>query len=418
MPYGGNARIELHGLSKVLEQRLIPITAEMNSHPLRVNKETWLTNTAAAAESAHCLIEYCRQLSGDNLFRPHSPKDCGRVLFTEKGITPTKVSKKSGVPSTEKSILTELANAGNTLAEAIIVARSAITQYSQLKAWGKYADAGQVQCVWNSMGQPHGRYSSESPNLTNRIPPIRETIEPPPNYSFLSLDLNQAELVSWASLSGDSAFSKLFRNGADIHLATAIAVRKAVPTWDLRGQPERDAGKLLNFCILYQMQPHTLARKLGCSTETASRIIHAYYARVPRAAAYIKKVLKDAKNNGFVETNFGRRRYCPEYQNPANDREEHEIAKTLWSHVNSGTAAEYLKRKQVEVWEAIRQARLTSNEARLSLNVFDECIFTVKDSLLPEVRGIIEPIWLKHESGFLPFKATIQTGKTWRQCST
>jgi DNA polymerase-1 len=417
MPYGQNARIELHGLSLLLEQRLKPITEEMNSWPLRVNKETWLTNAATAAETTHCLTEYCRQLSGDNLFRPHSPKDCGRALFTAKGITPTKVSKKSGTPSTEKSILTELANGGNTLAEAIILARSSITQYSQLKAWAQYADAGQVQCFWNSMGQPHGRYSSDTPNLTNRIPPIRETIEPPPNYSFLSLDLSQAELVSWASLSGDPAFSKLFRSGADIHLLTAVAVRKAVPTWDLRGQPERDAGKLLNFCILYQMQPHTLARKLNCSTEVASRIIKAYYARVPRAAAYIRQVLKDAKTNGYVETYFGRRRYCPEYQNPTGDREEHEIAKTLWSHCNSGTAAEYLKRKQVEVWEAIRQARLTPAEVRLSLNVFDECIFTVKDSLLAEVRGIIEPIWLKHESGFLPFKAEIKTGKTWRQCS-
>ena len=266
------------------------------------------------------------------------------------------------------------------------------------------------------MGQPHGRYTSESPSLTNRIVPIRATVEPDPGFSFLSMDLSQAELVTWASLSGDLTLGEDFLEGRDFHLETAKAIKAVVPGWDLRGQELRDAGKTINFALLYRMTEFTLARKLGCPLPVATQIFKAYFRRAKTATRFIERVLNVAQERGFAETYYGRRRYC-DFQNGLRETEVHELGKTLWSHVNCGTAAEYLKWKTVWVYEALRAERVPTTAVRLSLNIFDEAIYQVRDDLLDEVRTIIEPIWFRKERGFLPFKAQIKIGKTWEECS-
>jgi DNA polymerase I len=413
--YASNADIRLTRESLALEESLIPITAEMNSRPLKINYATWKRNLDAAQETSDFLNTYCQHLARDDNFRPNSAKDCAAVLF--KDVPPKSISKKSGRPSTDRDTLSELSNEGNILAGAVIDARSAISRLSQLRAWEPFALAGSVWTLWDSLGCPHGRYTSENPSLTNRIEPIRQTIVPDPGYSFLSLDLNQAEYITWASLSGDQVLATLFLQGKDFHTAMAQDIRKLVPSWDLRGQDERSAGKTINFSILYQMQPHTLARKLGCSVETAQKIITAYYKRASCAKRYIDDVLTRAEQLGFVETYFGRRRYCPEYSGKIKDREAHEFEKTLWSHVNSGTAAELLKFKQVALWNALRHIGFEPDQVRLVINLFDETIWHVRDDLLDEVTDLAASVWNEPIQGFLPFDSTIQTGKNWEAVS-
>lgn len=402
MAYSNGAQIELTRDSLILEERIKPTTDELNSKPLKVNKQTWITNLEAAEEAAYFNIDYCRHLANDDSFRPNSSADCVRVLGTTK---------------TDKDSLCELANEGCALADAIIDARSAISRWSQLRAWKPFAEVGYVQPHWNSLGTPHGRYTSEGPCLNNRIEPIRETVEPDEGYSFLSLDFSQAEYVVWASLSKDQILSTLFLQGRDFHAAMAESICKAVPSWDLRGEEPRAAGKTINFAVLYQMKAHTLARKLGTSVEVASRIIKAYYSKAPVAQAYIAHVLAMAEELGFTETHYGRRRYCPEYKSMPNGREAHEIEKTLWSHVNAGTSAELVKRKQILTWEALRREQFTPDQARLSLNQFDEVILMVRDDSLDDVRTIASEIWRSKENGFLPFQVGVQFAKNWKECS-
>src|SRR5438552_18139164 len=110
MPYSNNARIELTGQSRILEERLVPITAELNAGPLRVNKTTWETNLAAAEEDKNCLIDYCRLLTGGDSFRPNSTADCVRALFTDRDHKPLRSSKKTKKPLTDKDTLSELSN--------------------------------------------------------------------------------------------------------------------------------------------------------------------------------------------------------------------------------------------------------------------------------------------------------------------
>jgi len=415
--YSNNAQIELTRESAELERRLIPITQEMNDKPLRVNTLTWVINRESAEESASFLTEYCQYLADWDEFRPNSTADCVKALFTNTGRKPTKLSKVTGCPVTDSDTLLELAAEGSSLAGIIPDARSAITRLGQLRAWKSYAEYGSVQATWDSLGTPHGRYTSDSPCLNNRIKPIRETIEPDDGYSFLSLDLNQAEYVTWASLAGGPVLSKLFQEGRDFHAEMARDVQLCVPGWDLHGEDPRAAGKTLNFALLYQMQPHTLAGRLCCGIETATKIISAYYNRVPTAALYIKAVLAAARNQGYIETLYGRRRYCPEYQTATGGREEHEVEKTLFNHLIAGTAAEFLKVKQVKTWEALREEGFTTNHIRLVLNNYDELVWHVRDDLLKEIQGIAEEIFKEQELGFLPFGVGIGVGKTWAEAS-
>lgn len=391
------ALTELTGQSYLLEQRLRPITEEMNSHPLRVNARTWEKNLDAVEENAEFLIGHSRQLAKDAAFRPNSKADCIRILQTS---------------STDKDSLTELANKGNELASFIIEARSTISRRSQLRKWKTHALMGKVQPYWCSTGTPQGRYTSDSPCLNNRIDLIRETIEADPGYSFLSLDLGQAEYVVWASLSSDPVLTAAFSQGVDFHISMAEMVKSLVPEWN-PGEDVRAAGKMLNFAILYQMGAFALARKLGCSQETAERIITSYYTRASKAAMYITDLLARAEGLGFVETYFGRRRYCLEYQTASSRKEAHAIEKTLWSHVNAGTAAEVTKWKQVRVWEGLRKEGFTDKHVRIAIQMYDETVWMVRDNFLDEVRAIAEVLWSQPEEGFIPFRSKVKSGKTW-----
>jgi DNA polymerase-1 len=415
--YSNNAKIELTRESAVLEARLIPITAEMNHYPLRVNKSTWERNFKAAQESADFLREFCCYLTNDDYFRPNSTADCAKALFTNRGVVPTKLSKATGLPLTDKDTLAELVNnGGDVLAETVIDARSAISRLGQLRTWKGFADRGFVQTTWDSLGTPQGRYASAVPNLCNRIDPIRDTIEADEGCSFLSIDNNQSEYVTWSSLSGDVSLSEAFLTGKDFHLETARLIREAIPNWVPSEDDERQAGKTINFALCYLMKVHTLARKLGCSAEVASKIVKVYQARAETAVAYIQKTLSVAKEVGYVETFYGRRRYCQEYQQLNGSREAHEIEKTLWNHQNSGTSAELVKQKQLKTWVALRQAAFTAADARIAINEYDEILLHVRDSLLEEVRQMVKEIWETPEKGFLPFRVGIKSAKTWGGC--
>jgi len=196
----------------------------------------------------------------------------------------------------------------------------------------------------------------------------------------------------------------------------AASILEAVPGWR-PGDDLRQAGKTLNFALLYMMQVHTLARKLGCSTEVADRIQKVYFGRAETAHRYTQRVLDPARARGYVETFYGRRRYCPELQNGASDRELHEIEKTCWNHVVAGTAAELTKRKQVKGWELLRRLDYTKDHARLVLNGYDECMWMVRNDVLNDVQMALESVWVQREPGFLPFQFGVKSGGNWKECS-
>jgi DNA polymerase-1 len=381
-----------------LEQRLIPSTSELNSYPLRVNHATWQRNLDAAEESARFWIHTCQQEAKDELFRPNSTEDCRKALGLPPGT------------STDADTLADLALKGSKLAPLISVARTEMLIRGQLRKWGGYARAGAVQPHWDSMGTPHGRYSSENPCLNNRVSVIRETVEADEGCSFLSFDLSQAEYVVWASLSKDPTLCTAFESGQDFHTGMAELVQREVPPWN---PPDlRAAGKTINFALLYMMQVTTLAYRLGCPVETAARISSIYFKRAARAKEYITETLTRAKSEGFIETYFGRRRYCPELQVATDQKEVHQHQKSLWNHHIAGTAAEITKWKQVRACDGLRMAEFSEQHARLCFQGYDACIWHVNDQYLDDVRSEVEERWNLKEERFLCFKSKVRVGKT------
>jgi DNA polymerase-1 len=287
---------------------------------------------------------------------------------------------------------------------------------SQLKAWEPFAFAGSVKATWHQYGTPHGRYSCEDPNLQSRVLPIRETIEPEPDWLFTSCDLGQAEYVTWASLSGDTTLGRSFAEKKDFHRTMYEEIHAAAPEVDLYEADPRQAGKTINFALLYLMQPFTLAKRLGLTTAEAQRLIEAYQARAPQATTYIQRVIEAAKESGQITTKFGRSRAMPDLKKARGAR-LHELSKTAWHHHNAGTAAELLKIKQAKVWNALQREKLSPDRAKLIVNFHDEIICTARKDVVREVEAIMLEKFNEPTPGFLPFRVDQRTGANWLEIS-
>lgn len=398
--------------SRAIEASLVPITEEMNRTPLRVNKVTWETNQKVSRDLLDQMVSECREEVHDATFRPWARADCIEVFLNVRGYKVSRTTK-GGEPGMDQEQLQQFANSGDKLAGLCILAREQRSKLSQLESWEPYANEGLVQAQWNQLGTPMGRYSCEAPNLQNRIVEIRETIEAGDGYSFLSLDLGQAEYVVWASLSKDPVLAAAFASGKDFHVQMWEEIKAMVPGIDLHEPDERKSGKTINFAILYLMQTNSLAKRLGCSIEEASALIEAWKARAPVAAAYIETYLAGVKKTEITTTFFGRQRHM-EGMSKTKGRYQHELNKTAWHHHNSGTAAEILKYKQYKAWKALKTL---SGEITMSLQMHDECIFRVPTPKLEQAENIATAEFNKGMKGFLPFKVDVRTGPTWRSIS-
>lgn len=398
-----------------IERALEPITEEMNRTPLVVNPETWRRNLDAMEREVERLNAEAHRIAGKK-FRTNSSKDCCQIFFEERGL-PIQRTTPSGTPAMDKDTLQALQAIDNDgLAEAVINAREGQSKLSQLNSWETYAKAGTVQATWNQQGTPMARYSCDTPNLQNRITEIRETIEAPAGYKLISLDLGQAEYVTWASLSGDPTLGQSFIDGTDFHRRMHDEVRVAAPDINLHETDPRQAGKTINFALLYLMQPFALGKKLGIHPDEAQKLIDAYYARAPLAKKYMEDVLKQAAATGQISTKFGRTRYMPELKT-AKGRFLHEARKTAWHHHNAGTAAEVLKLKQVKVHRTIRREGMDYDAARIGLNMHDELILIVRDDLVERVKELAVEKFKEPLQGFLPFRVDVRVGQNWLQIS-
>lgn len=387
-------------------------TDQLNSTPLDVNGDTWAEYQGHYQTMVDSLVYICRKEAGWDEFRPHAPGDCAKLLFDQMGLKPLRTSKKSGRGSVDEETLQFFINQGVSIASQIMEARKAQSMLSQLNAWETYAQAGTVQAHWNQCGTPHGRYSCDNPNLQNRIHPIRHTVEAGEGYSFLSLDLGQAEYVVWASLSGDETLAQSFIDGTDFHRTTWDEIHALVPDVQLFDRDERQAGKTINFAVLYLMQDFVLAKRIGCDVATARKILEAHKARAPKASAYIEETLTHARlNKNTIQTYYGRQRVLPDLRSSQKSR-RHEANKTAWNHHNSGTAAEILKIKQCRTGAALSK-EFGDQKVRLALQMHDELIYRVEDSVLEAAKECALAAFERPIDGFLPFKTDCRTGKTW-----
>jgi len=325
-------------------------------------------------------------------FNLGSPKQLQQILFEEQGL-PALRKTPTGQPSTAEDVLQELAESYPL--PALIMEHRAL---AKLKS--TYTDrlpemispkTGRVHTSYHQAVAATGRLSSSDPNLQN-IPirtregrRIRQAFIAPPGYRLLAADYSQIELRIMAHLSGDEGLRTAFREDKDIHRATAA---------EIHGKPleavtdeERRSAKAINFGLIYGMSAFGLARQIGVDRNEAQQYVDLYFQRYPGVKRYMDETRAQAREQGYVETVFGRRLYLPDIK-ARNAQIRQYAERTAINAPMQGTAADIIKRAMLDVARWLREAGL---DARMIMQVHDELVFEVAEKDVEALRaGIVE----------------------------
>ncbi len=364
-------------LLQEIEVPLIAVLVDMEWRGVRVDLER-LGEISRAFSRELTELEGAIYRAAGTEFNINSTLQLRHVLF-EKHQLPILKKTKTG-PSTDYEVLEQLAAMGHEVPRLLIEYR----ELSKLKS--TYVDAlpgfinpttGRIHTSFNQTGAATGRLSSSDPNLQNipvRTPrgeAIRRAFVAPPGALLLTADYSQIELRLLAHLSGDPAFVEAFEQGGDIHRQTA-AIIFGVPQ-DRVTAEMRARAKTINFGTIYGQGPFALSRQLGITQEDARRFIDQYFTRFAGVRAWLDRTVAAARERGYVETLFGRRRYIPELK----DRNFNIRAfgeRTATNSPLQGSAADLIKIAMIRIAGALRERGLAS---RMILQVHDELVFEV-----------------------------------------
>jgi len=309
---------------------------------------------------------------------------------------------------------------------------NAILEHRELsKLKSTYVDAlpalinpqtGRVHTSFNQTGAVTGRIASNTPNLQN-IPirsevgqQIRRGFVTEPGWLFLAADYSQIELRILAHVSHDEALLDAFHNDQDVHRATAAAVY-GVPVEAVTYNQRRFA-KIVNFGLIYGMGPYRLARDSGLTLAEAEKYIAEYFARFPGIRRYLDETDQFARNQGYVESLFGRRRYFPIYKaspNAQNRQAQQRAYREAINHPIQSTAADIIKIAMIRLHEALgaKGAKGEKYRARLLLQVHDELLLEVPEDEIEAVRPMVVDIMCDAFKLDVPLKVEAEIGLNW-----
>ncbi len=353
---------------------------------------------------------------GGQPFNLGSPKQIGEILFTKLGL-PVVKKTPSGVPSTDEEVLEKLAE-DYPLPAKLLEHRS----LSKLK--GTYTDklaqlahprTGRVHTHYAQAVAITGRLSSNDPNLQN-IPVktaegrrVREAFVAAPGHQIASADYSQIELRIMAHLSEDEALLRAFREGMDVHRATAAEVF-GVAT-DAVSSEQRRYAKVINFGLIYGMSSFGLARNLGIENAAAKNYIQRYFERYPGVKNYMDETRLSAKSKGYVETVFGRRLYLPEINSPNGPRRGGAERQAINAPMQ-GTAADLIKLSMLKVQEVLDQEQRST---KMIMQVHDELVFEVPEAEVEWVRSEVPRLMAGVADLRVPLLAEIGIGENWEK---
>ncbi len=300
-----------------IEMPLMPVLARMERNGVRLDTEALAETGRQFKERMERLEKEIYALAGHE-FNITSPRQVGTVLFEELQLNDRARKTKSGQFSTSEEVL-ETLRGRHPIVEKILAHRGL------KKLIGTYIDAlprlinpetGHIHTSFNQAVTATGRLSSSNPNLQN-IPvrgddgrEIRKAFIPEEGCIFFSADYSQIELRIMAELSGDEQMIQDFREGRDIHAATAARIyKKELPDVD---RDERRKAKTANFGIIYGISAFGLAERMEVSRTEAKELIDNYFLTYPKVKAYMTQSVEQARERGYIETVFGRRRYLPD----------------------------------------------------------------------------------------------------------
>ena len=350
------------------------------------------------------------ELAGEQ-FNISSPKQVGEILFDKMKIVDKPKKTKTGQYVTSEEVLQQLKS------KSLIVAE--ILNYRGLKKLlGTYVDAlpklinkrtGHIHTSFNQAITATGRLSSSDPNLQN-IPvrgedgkEIRKCFIPEPGCLFFSADYSQIELRVMAHLSRDENMTEAFRNGYDIHAATAANIYKKKVN-DV-SRDERTKAKRANFGIIYGITVFGLAERLDIDRNEAKQLIDGYFETFPQVQQYMETAKETARKQGYVETFFHRRRYLPDI-NSHNATVRGFAERNAINAPIQGSAADIIKVAMIHIFERFRRENIRS---KMILQVHDELNFSV----YPEEKEKVEKIVLEEMQNAYPLNVPLVADAGW-----
>ncbi|HET7663665.1 MAG TPA: DNA polymerase I [Rhodanobacteraceae bacterium] len=373
-----------------IEMPLVPVLARMEQRGVLVDVKALRKQSGELGKRMQEIKQEAWKNAGHE-FNLDSPKQLQALLFDELGLA-AKVKTPKGAPSTNEEALAAIADE-HPLPRLILDYRTLAklrSTYTEKLADIVNPDTGRVHTCYHQGAVATGRISSTDPNLQN-IPVrtaegrrIRQAFIAPVGSKVLAADYSQIELRIMAHLSGDEGLRKAFRDGADIHRATAAEVFGEKP--DEVTPNQRRAAKAINFGLMYGMSAFGLARNLGIDRGEAGDYIARYFSRYPGVHEFMEATREQARENGYVETLFGRRLYLPNLKS----RNQAHRAGAERAAINApmqGTAADIIKRAMlaVDAW------LVTRDDAHMLMQVHDELVFEVRADAVDSIRaGVIE----------------------------
>ena len=393
-----------------IEMPLVPVLADMETTGVRLDTEALAETSKVLTERMKQIERNIYELAGHE-FNIASPKQVGEVLFGEMKIVEKPKKTKTGQYVTSEEVLQQLRSKAPIVAD--------ILEHRGLKKLlGTYVDAlpklinprtGHIHTSFNQAVTATGRLSSSDPNLQN-IPvrgedgkEIRKCFIPEPGELFFSADYSQIELRVMAHLSGDKNMIEAFREGYDIHAATAARIYKE--KIDDVSRDQRTKAKRANFGIIYGITVFGLAERLEISRDEAKQLIDGYFETFPEVHAYMEKAKELAREHGYAETFFHRRRYLP-------DITSHNATVRNFAERNAinapiqGSAADIIKIAMVKIYDRFRKEGIRS---RMILQVHDELNFSV----VPEEKEKVERIVLEEMQNAYPLQVPLVADSGW-----
>ncbi len=393
-----------------IEMPLMPVLAEMEMNGVCIDTASLAETSAQLTERMNTIEQEIYTLAGET-FNIASPKQVGDILFGKLKIVEKPKKTKTGQYVTSEEVLQQLRHK-HPIVDHIL-------QYRGLKKLlGTYIDTlphlinprtGHIHTSFNQTVTATGRLSSSEPNLQN-IPvrgedgkEIRKAFIPEPGCLFFSADYSQIELRVMAHLSGDENMIRVFREGKDLHAATAANIYKK----DIQEvtRDERSKSKRANFGIIYGITVFGLAERLDIERGEAKQLIDGFFDTFPQVHDYMEQAKAVARRQGYVTTLFGRRRYLPDI-NSANAVVRGFAERNAINAPIQGTAADIIKVAMIRIFERFRKEGIRS---KMMLQVHDELNFSV----YPEEREQVERIVLEEMEGAIALRVPLLADCGW-----
>ncbi len=416
VPLGEKLQEGLPGLYESMEEPLSKVLARMESAGVKVDLSQLRAFADGLRKELSAREAEIRELAGDPALNISSPKQVGDLLFEKLQLDPKAKKSARGQYTTDEATLLTLIDRHpivDQILEFRAVKKLLSTYIEPFPSYVSEVD-GRVHTTFNQALTATGRLSSSNPNLQNipirteRGKEIRKAFVPGvPGGVILSADYSQIELRIMAHLSCDDHLTQAFRNGQDVHAATAAKIFR-IPVEEVTRE-QRGMAKTANFGIMYGISSFGLAQRLHLSRSAAKELIEGYFASFPAIRSFIDDSIAFARANGYVETLFGRRRYLPDI----NARNATVRALAERNAVNApiqGTSADIIKLAMIGVDRKIREAGLAS---RMVLQIHDELLFDAIPEEVPRLQALVTEVMENVIQLSVPLTVECGAGVNW-----